>query len=394
MLKLNSGLRVKWQQWRHRASFPGWVSLSRERSLSSAEVLAGVPGFYEMQPAGLSHSSVPIGPKPEFLSRQEWRWAQVCPQVIPALGCFVLSDVCCGGQGYVYRGNRICREDMVLYPDWQRLVWDAPWVVPARPAGRVRRLDRPLLWFISRDHYNYGHWWLDLLPRLYLIREMHPEWLDLFVIAIPDDLPGWAADTLTQLFGLKPSQLIPFAHDGTEFLSAPFVVLPTMVHLGHHFHPAAADFYLSVTNHCLKTSLPEKSPDRALFVTRRTQARTRILRNIEDVEKTFAAADFKIVAPEELSWQEQVRLFAHADIIAGEHGSGMKNLLFARTGAVQIVINHLNHTQATLAAMKQQPCVILRADGFEPSDHQKPFRIDPSRLDAAIAYARNLQASR
>ncbi len=71
---------------------------------------------------------------------------------------------------------------------------------------------------------------------------------------------------------------------------------------------------------------------RKLYLTRAGTARRRLL-NEEDVAAAFAKHGYECIAPERLTVNEQITLFAGATHIAGAAGAAMTNMLFAPPGA-------------------------------------------------------------
>lgn len=384
-------LERKYSLWRRRRLLPGWVSLPREPKLTVEDVISGRVGFYELRSAAWSSPSVSLPLPANFLSRREQSWSEIEPRLIPGVGCFVLPETICGGEGYVYRSGRLGRDGMTLPKEWQNQTKSVPGAVPLlRKESSIKAVDRPLIWFISRDYNSYGHWWLDVVPRLFLLYRDHPEWLQRFAVAIPDDLADWARESLAELFGLGAEQFVEYSVQNKEFLTAPFIVVPTMIHQDHYFHPVAVEFYsvfLQAEIDLMASRLPTP---RHFFLSRGSIASLRVAENHQEVEEVFKEKGFAIIAPELLSWQEQITLFQNAKLVAGEHGSAMKNMLFAPEGTVQLVINRLNSNQATIAAMKQQPCLILETKSFDSQNYNVPYRVDLKRLRQAIAHAKSL----
>ena len=367
---------------------PQWQLLSRTPRLTAGQVYQGQPGFYPHTPPANSRAAVPLAPIPNFLTPAERSWNTLKPQPIPELGHFVLHGAMGGGEGHLFQNNKLIRDPLLIPQEWERRVRLAPDEVPDYRKIKPREWPRPLIWFLARDYKSYGHWWLDLLPRLFHLRKYHPACFEQCDLALPHDLPTWAVDSLETLIGVNPARFVRFTAKTTDFLVPPWMIVPTMVHQSHYFHPAAGDFY----DHAMQWALSQvKSPlGRAprLFLSR-GQQRSRPLENYEEIEHAFVQAGYKVVAPENFSWVEQIALFAQAEIVAGEHGSAMKNMLFARPGTVQIVINHLNINQATIAALRQQPCLIHRGIRFKRSRFHKPYRGDLSAIQKSIKWADN-----
>ena len=91
------------------------------------------------------------------------------------------------------------------------------------------------------------------------------------------------------------------------------------------------------------------------------------------------------VAPEPTP--EQAALFAQARVVAGEHGSAMKNLLFSPAGTVAVIINCLNTTQASIAALNLQHYLVVQSDGFDSADHTVPYTVDLDKLKTCLEHA-------
>jgi capsular polysaccharide biosynthesis protein len=60
----------------------------------------------------------------------------------------------------------------------------------------------------------------------------------------------------------------------------------------------------------------------------------RVFENRTVLEQMAVARGFEVVAPEELSFADQIRLFQSAACIVGEHGSGMHAAVFAEAGTL------------------------------------------------------------
>ena len=56
----------------------------------------------------------------------------------------------------------------------------------------------------------------------------------------------------------------------------------------------------------------------------------------QQLEAFLSAAGFEVVHLEDTQWIEQIRLFQNARVIAGPHGAGLSNLVFARPGTIVI----------------------------------------------------------
>ena len=346
--------------------------------------------FHELAAARPSAASRPDTSFPEVLTPEEVELTRVPSASTLPLGYYQVGDVHVGGEGYVLRQGKVVRSITVLPTYWQEMIVANPDLVPPMSARRQREITRPVLLPISRDYNNYGHWWLDIAPRLHALQRQRPEMLRGSALAIPTDLAPWGREILGELFGIRPEDFEVYDSE-REALFCRHAILPTMTHTNYNFHPWAADFYRRVVESCSGISVP-RVDNGLIYLTRRRyvhQSRweVRQLANAPEAEALAVAMGFTRVSPEELSWREQVALFSRSRVVAGEHGSAMKNLLFAPAGAVAVVINHLNGSQAIIAAMKDQHCLIIKAAGFDPSRHSNPYTVDLDRLSACLRHA-------
>ncbi len=164
---------------------------------------------------------------------------------------------------------------------------------------------------------NYYHWLTDGLTRL-----LH--------------LPSFPEDTKI----LVPPGLPPFALDSLKMLGlADRVREATEEHLLiENYHFAGPSALTGCVNPMgvawLRKSfgLPPKPAGghRKIFISR--QGTTRSVSNLREVEHALAADDWEIIDPGRLSFGEQLETFKQARIIAGIHGAGMTNVLWAPPG--------------------------------------------------------------
>ena len=76
---------------------------------------------------------------------------------------------------------------------------------------------------------------------------------------------------------------------------------------------------------------------RKIFVSRADAVR-RKASNCEEIEKMVSALGFEIVTLSQMSFIEQAKIFYTSDLIIGEHGAGLANLVFCREGTKVIEV--------------------------------------------------------
>jgi capsular polysaccharide biosynthesis protein len=109
--------------------------------------------------------------------------------------------------------------------------------------------------------------------------------------------------------------------------------------------------------------------------------------NVEEVERFFADRGYVVVAPEELSFAEQVATFAGARVVAGFGGAGMFNLAYAESLETVIVLNQSAYharNELLYAAVRgadlhtfwSSPVTEHPPGGYSPLAHQSAWTFD------------------
>ncbi len=304
----------------------------------------------------------------------------------PAVAVYSLSGFRLCGIGLFRRGDEIFYKDDVLppylrphlQPGGSRLpdVWTGSFYDSDAP---VRRLDMPCF---CPFHPNlvYGHFLLEMLPKLYLWHVLK-ECGDVYPVLVPTTLAPWARAFVDLLIDRNSLQ---FYDANREVVEAPSFVLASMMHTEHNFHPALNLAFEYVAR---AAGVPPVGADgthlarRRLYVSRRrVSTGWHSIVNEDEIEALFAALGFEILHPQELSIQEQIRAFAQAEIVAGEYSSALHNTIFSPPGTRVIGLNRINWYQSRIGRLKRQPITyVAPADGV-----WRDWRAHKDRADFAM----------
>lgn len=180
---------------------------------------------------------------------------------------------------------------------------------------------------------NYFHWLFDTLPRLeaevckgerplfvHQYRAYQRDALELLGIAkgrivAAEKHPHLRADML-----LVPSLPFPPLPAPPSVWRLPVVTSEACAFLRAKLLPSVKARFGSEWD----TVLPQK-----IFI-RRKGARS--VCNESDVNRVLSDKGFQVVALEELSLGEQIRLFYHVKVVVGVHGAGLANVVFCKPG--------------------------------------------------------------
>ncbi len=192
---------------------------------------------------------------------------------------------------------------------------------------------------LSATAPNYAHWLTESLPKAALWAKMgegarvpilvdaglHTNIMRALELVLPSDqkvivVPGRQCIRVDRLHHLSQPGHIPFeprAPDGLQRSHGTF---------------SAQALRVMVDAIKGRLGLHEDDPqDQVLFI-RRNSGRRNVL-NQAELDAFVASKGWQVIAPETLTFDEQVRVFHRARMVIGPTGAAMANLIFARPGS-------------------------------------------------------------
>jgi hypothetical protein len=247
----------------------------------------------------------------------------------------------------------------------------------SRPAANYFHMVGP-----HSGHRHFFHFLLERLPRLHYLLERFSLGLGEVVVLTNDSLPQFQKD----IYGFLAAR-----HRNLRFEAVSRLErwrLPTL-YVVDEFQPLKRTLASTRVLDFIRGlvfdgyGLSPSGAKRRLYVTRSDTKKRRIA-NEQELVPALRERGFEIVAPGRLSFREQVGLFQWADVIAGPHGAGLTNILFAPK-AVRIVeifpANKVKNTYLLLAhSLGQSYRGLIGSEG----DGREWFRIQPRALAAEL----------
>ncbi|MDK2955022.1 MAG: hypothetical protein PWQ57_518 [Desulfovibrionales bacterium] len=198
------------------------------------------------------------------------------------------------------------------------------------PAGDLDRLNGAYLYMGWFSPY-FGHFLTEVLPRLSHLSLVDGIDCKLLFVAEPGLVEKWR----TSNDSFKKFVELAFAHYGINVDDLVFVdrnlrveklIAPTPPNV---YTMGCDNVIFDVARHIFNGLYgDEKGTMKRLFLSR-SRFKGRRLINGEQIQELFKARGFSIVYPEALSFEEQFKLAAGADIIAAEEGSALASCIFA-----------------------------------------------------------------
>jgi Glycosyltransferase 61 len=173
----------------------------------------------------------------------------------------------------------------------------------------------------AQSNANYSHWLIESAARAAMFRPFDDgSWLYL-----TPEMEPWQRQAL-ELVGLSEDRVLEVDSPGLTRFGAVVAVTRGLTKI-QELNPTAID--------ALAALAPKVADRRRLYISR-AQAKVRRITNEFEVAEFFAGYGFETVHPQLLAVEEQVRLFAGAEIVAGSHGSGNSGVIFSPPGTVVI----------------------------------------------------------
>ena len=270
------------------------------------------------------------------------------PERFPAVTWSLWSDAEVSNNrlfGFLLHGDQLMIQPRRTEGPWRltygnnRIVWsDGGQLLVDRFRGPRMSVDNAIF-LGGRDHTNWYHFLVDMLPQLHLANQL-PEHLHSWPILVPEQIfrypsmvealelfrnhrdmvvvPEWTMVSAQQLVWIDPLELSNLPqHRGPSALDPRF----------HLLHREGMESYRDVyLRHYVEK---DPVPTRRLFLAREAGRRD------YNQDEALAVAErfgFEPCYPEKLSLGEQVRVFREASHVLGPSGAGFAGLLFAQAG--------------------------------------------------------------
>ena len=245
---------------------------------------------------------------------------------------------------------------------------------------------------------HFAHWFAEILPKLRLY-EKHPAYKD-YPIIVDDVMPDSHYDYLKRLTSNEVIR-IPNGH---SFFCHSLLVAPTPSFFPFNLTkgytvpndviaPISPEALYWLRSKILATTTPHSPPlfSTKIYLSRRKMA-WRHMKNEAEVAACLEARGFQPVYIEELSLDEQIELFRHAEIIVAPNGSGTVNLVYAPESVRLIMLSQSNLFNwcgycGPLRAMGYKDILFVISDEYDERKHASytaPIDLLEAALDRAF----------
>jgi capsular polysaccharide biosynthesis protein len=227
---------------------------------------------------------------------------------------------------------------------------------------------------------NYAHFLVEVLPRLLLCRDALPDDVPLLIHESGDlDVPS-----MLRVTGVDANRLRWITRHPVQ-VETLYWPTPNTLHPLHHSPPIFPCLRaLAELQHCAPAH-------RRLFVSRASADRRRLL-NEDEVFDQLAPWGFERVLPGEMSFEEQISLFAEASLVVAICGAGLTNMVFMPPGGTVIMISPSSVPGVffwDIAHHRDVKLIAMWGRNDDPSDHGQhaDFWMNPRVLRDVVGRA-------
>lgn len=285
---------------------------------------------------------------------------------LPAeLNCYFLSDALVFGNGIISLDNTIIKSPDLM-PFYVCNGIDSKTIdVSFYEHLPMRVIDEPCIVYAGWGIAIYGHVLIEFLPKLRAIYRAEILGNKRPKLLVQSNIPIWHIEILDTLFGIKSADLVYF-NPNQERILLRSAIAPGLVMQPDGFLPYMSEVIDWIKATCVKEQkqpLPRRIYlSRALFKESHTKHR-----KFENESNIAAIASiefgFSVINPETLPWATQVALFAGAEAIVGEFGSGLHAAMFSPAETKVLSIGFGNAVQSHIGALCNHKNAYLRITG-------------------------------
>jgi len=199
------------------------------------------------------------------------------------------------------------------------------------------------LWILDEKSFHYFHWFCDSLPRFIQAKNVNNK----YPILLPKSIEN--IDYIKKSIDILEINYITYNDQENTKVKDLFV----------SSHSAPSGNYNNKTINSLAKSLKsnkkiEADNDYRNIWISRSKSKHRKIKNESEILPLLNRFNFKIIHPEEYTFEEQISIYKNANILGGLHGGGLTNILFMNEGTKLLEVRRenddLNNCYYTLAS--------------------------------------------
>lgn len=299
----------------------------------------------------------------------DWQVKQSSHAITPEANVYSLNMLGLSGHACLWQNNKFIRLNSYLSHVAETESRHGHWKSPATE-GITRLIDDPVIVAFSAGYGCYGHYIVDDMPRIGLIRKVIGE--DFFKsikFIMPVKTPKWALSLLHTFFGISEDRIIFFDHE-KDYWILRYAITSEYLHRNYVFNPFVKDFYRSYVR-------SDSEPFRKICLSRRSweaeKTHQRVFEQQEWFEEEARRRGYEVISPEKLPIMEQIKLLCETKIQIGEHGSAQHASIYSSSGMTVGTINPLGDVQINLGRLSQDRNILVYESASRRDERHNTF---------------------
>ncbi|MEW6639744.1 MAG: glycosyltransferase 61 family protein [Pseudomonadota bacterium] len=217
------------------------------------------------------------------------------------------------------------------------------------PRGR-RHIDSAAT-IIGQCAGNYAHWLTEILPKLTVLDNseadkdlpllidgwVHPNLHEALQVVNQNKRPLIKVERWEMVAADSVLHVAPVAYIPAEYRE--YVTSGKILKTGADEFPFSRTALLTLRDVALKAATPGKTKRRKLYLRRANNGNTRTAVNDDAAEALARRYGFETIEPGGLSFREQLSIFSDAELVVGQIGAALSNVMFARQSCKVIVMS-------------------------------------------------------
>ncbi|MGO4716392.1 glycosyltransferase family 61 protein [Bradyrhizobium sp. 2TAF24] len=267
---------------------------------------------------------------------------------------------------------------------------------------RGRRRVGPAATIIGQCAGNYAHWLTEILPKLVVLDSstadkdlpllidgwVHPNLHEALQVVNHNKRPLIQVERWEMVASERVVHVAPVAYIPAEYRE--YVTSGKILKTGPDEFPFSRTALLGLRDVALKAAAPGKKKYRKLYLRRANNGNTRTAVNDHEAEALARRYGFETIEPGGLSFREQLSIFSDAELVVGQIGAALSNVIFARQQCKVIVMSPYYEDASyyfwsnLFGMLKHELYYVVGPQIGEGHPFHKNFKIDIGALEKAF----------
>jgi len=248
-----------------------------------------------------------------------WRFQLLEKRIIPEAAITILENA-----KVISSSGIIISKEKVLITDFSRK-FGVPILKRQLKSWSFNMIEHPYtkVAIVTTEGANtYYHWLFDILPRIFLL-EKSGLMNEIESFVFPELMYDFQRESLLKI-GFPLDKILEIKPN--EYIEAKEMILPSLPSKLGTVNKWALDFLRSrLGEHSSKNDVNK------IYISRKNANQRRLL-NEDEIINFLRVEGYLIVFAEDLSFEQQITIFANADVVISPHGSGLSNIIFCSPG--------------------------------------------------------------